>query len=142
MDRSELMGIHRKAIQSASHDESSLIDAVRDEGTLDHIIERCGSIDDPLERASGYLWCISNWHPFVEGNKRTSWLAAQASLDGKVIVCDDEEKFDRVIRSIAAGEIPENEIDGIFEYCLEDCSEDPVGYVLREQAELLRRLSG
>ena len=141
MDREMLMGIHRKAISCASGDESSLADTVRDNGTLDFIITRAESLPTPLERASAYLWCIANWHPFAEGNKRTAWLAAQASLDGRMIPCDDAEGFDRMIRSIATGEYSEEDIPGLFGHLLVACSGDPVEYVIRTQIELLRKLS-
>lgn len=103
MDVQELMGIHRKAISCVSGDESSLSDAMRDEGALDFIVMRVESRKTPEERASEYLWCIANWHPFVEGNKRTAWLAAQASLGGKVLVYSDVSKCDATVRRMAAG---------------------------------------
>lgn len=141
MDVQQLMGIHRKAISCASGDESSLSDSVRDEGTLDFIVMRAESHDTPEERASEYLWCIANWHPFVEGNKRTAWLAAQASLGGKVLVYSNAYECDAAVRRMAAGMC---ESDQTLEYVgcrLEPCKGDPVEYSIRTQMELLRKLS-
>ena len=141
MDVQQLMGIHRKAISCASGDESSLSDSVRDEGTLDFIVMRAESHDTPEERASEYLWCIANWHPFVEGNKRTAWLAAQASLGGKVMVYPDATECDAAVRRMAAG-MCESEQALEFVGCrLEPCEGDPVDYAIRTQIELLRKLS-
>ena len=141
MDVQQLMGIHRKAISCASGDESSLSDSVRDEETLDFIVMRAESRDTPEERASEYLWCIANWHPFVEGNKRTAWLAAQASLGGKVLVYSNASECDRAVRRMAAGMC---ESDQALEYVgcrLEPCEGDPVEYSICTQMELLRKLS-
>ncbi len=141
LNKDTLLQIHRKAILSASHDESSFLDSVRDEATLEFIIERSPRSADPMERATSFLWCIANWHPFVEGNKRTAWLAAQCSLDREIIVCDDASKFDQTIRSIASGVIPEDEVYKTFEHSRMEFSGDPIEYVLHEQGELLAKLS-
>lgn len=138
MNRERLMEIHRKAIMCASSDESSLADAVRDEGTLEYILNHCESIKDPYLRAEQYLWCISNWHPFVEGNKRTAWLAAQDTLQGMVFYCDDAELWNMRIREIACAE---DMSDMRHNFVFIEYHGDNVEYALKEQAELLRRLS-
>ena len=141
MDREELMRLHRRAIACASDDESSLSDSVRDEGTLDFIVMRAESRDTPEERASEYLWCIANWHPFVEGNKRTAWLAAQASLEGMVMIYSDATECDKAVRRMAAGMCESDQALEAVECRLEPCDGDPVEFAVRNQMMLLRKLS-
>ncbi|MBR4227200.1 MAG: Fic family protein [Candidatus Methanomethylophilaceae archaeon] len=140
MDAEGLMEIHRRAILCAAGDESALLDAIRDKGTLDHIVEKAEKAQDPLGRALEYMRLIAIWHPFFEGNKRTAYLAAQAALGDRVIDGDPAE-LDRLVRLIAQGSMDADAMREEFERRLEPCEGDPVDAAIRGQWKLLRRLS-
>ncbi len=140
MDAEGLMEIHRRAILCAAGDESAFLEAVRDRGTLDHIVERAEKAQDPLGRALEYMRLIAVWHPFFEGNKRTAYLAAQATLGDEVIDGDPAE-LDRLVRLVAQGSMDADAMREEFGRRLEPCEGDPVDMTVRDQKELLRRLS-
>ena len=71
-----LMEIHRYAIESGGGDETKLKDAVLYLGTLEYIADRANRIQNELDRAAFLLHSVANYHPFVEGNKRTAFLLA------------------------------------------------------------------
>lgn len=135
------MEIHRKAILCASGNETSLLDAVRDEGTLDHIIMRAESCSRPEEVAAECLWCIANRHPFVEGNKRTAYLAARSALGDRAIACRDTAESERFIIAVASGTVSKEEVRSMINNSIAKCDEGPVDYTIRTQGELLKRLS-
>lgn len=100
--------VHRSAILSGFNDESSLIDLVRDEGTLFFISERSNSIESTVGRASFLLFSIAHYHPFVEGNKRTAVLVAELVLGPHLHIDADEHELNRAIRKIGS-EVGTNE---------------------------------
>lgn len=107
-----IIRIHREAIIYGNNDEQSLEDAIRDEGCLPAIC--FGDLsNDPFVRAAYYLQRISTRHPFVEGNKRTAFLTAAyiLSKDGGCTIVEDMIENDRFVRSVAAGNTCEEEIE-------------------------------
>ncbi|MCL2711685.1 MAG: Fic family protein [Methanomassiliicoccaceae archaeon] len=101
-----LMVVHRSAIVSGMMDELKLKDAVRDIGTLEYIVEKANSIRDDLSRAAFLLYSIANYHPFVEGNKRTAFLMAGV-VSKKCDLKEEAHESNIMIRKIAAGEMDE-----------------------------------
>ena len=88
---------------------------VRDLGLLESGLARprnawsCGQ-DDPIALAALYAAGIMRNHPFIDGNKRTSFLAAYAFLyvNGIEIVASEAEVIVQCL-SLAAGEIDDTE---------------------------------
>lgn len=80
---------------------------IRDNGMLESAVERCnatyGSEElyiTPFTKAAAILESIVKNHPFVDGNKRTGWLACIAMLrlfDLKFTLSEDEA-YDFVIK--------------------------------------------
>lgn len=145
------MAAHRIAMEYAVNDESSLSDTVRDEATLYYILEASKNSVNILFQAACIMYGIANFHPFMEGNKRTAWLMAMYVLDPIYVKSmGREQEFDAFIREMASGE--RNELD-IVMFCkqhgrvVRQRSRDrtPEG-MLRWEAELhsdlLRMLSG
>lgn len=108
-----IIRIHREAIIYGNEDEQSLEDAIRDEGCLPAICFGDHS-DDPFVRAAYYLQRISTRHPFVEGNKRTAFLTAAFILlkDGNCTIVEDKKENNEFVRSVAAGNTCEEEVEG------------------------------
>ena len=150
IDRDLMMTAHRIAIGYAVNDESSLSDAVRDEGTLEHIIDRAMRCENAIDRAASLLWCISNWHPFMEGNKRSAWLMMQYALHNCYLVTEGrDEDYNLYVRETASGMHSEGDVAvfirenavGIMQR-LSDCSPECKLKSLGEiDSELLKRLS-
>jgi len=90
-------------------------DGVRDLGLLDSALARPRNAwsygeGDLIALGALYAACIMRNHPFVDGNKRTGFLAAYAFLyvNGLEIVADEAEVVVQCL-SLAASEIDEAE---------------------------------
>lgn len=109
-----------KAVILAVHDEQLAEHGggvgVRDAGLLDSALARPqnrfaydASVDLPT-LAAAYAFGLARNHPFVDGNKRTAFVAAELFLDlnGITVTASDEECVLTMLR-LAAGEIEETE---------------------------------
>jgi death-on-curing protein len=93
---------------------------VRSEGLLESALERpknrfrYDGVDDLLELAATYAVSVSGNHPFVDGNKRASFLAMALFLrvNGKRLTADQADAA-RTIFKLAAGEM---DIAGLTEW--------------------------
>jgi len=107
----DLMAMHRDAINEGPMEEQSVMDAVRDEGTLDYIVERSNHINDFVERSAYLLYSIASLHPFMEGNKRTALIASTSIIFKFGYRLDEtKENFNQFLRKVASDEIKEKEI--------------------------------
>lgn len=91
---------------------------VRDSGALDSALGRpvnrwADGADDPAELAAAYAFGIARNHPFVDGNKRTAWVAARLflRLNGHALAFTEREAIATVL-ALAAGELGEDELAG------------------------------
>jgi death-on-curing protein len=106
-----VMAIHHE--QLAQHGGAS---GVRDVGLLQSALARAenkmayGS-PSPAEMAAAYAYGIARNHPFVDGNKRTAFVAAQVflRLNGKRMNIDHVEATLTFLR-LAAGDISEDDL--------------------------------
>ena len=71
--------------------------------------------DDRASLAAAYAYGIARNHPFVDGNKRTAWIAARGflRLNGEAITYTREEAI-RIVLALAAGELSEDELADWF----------------------------
>jgi death-on-curing protein len=88
---------------------------VRDEGLLESALARPQNLlaygeSDAAALAAAYAFGIARNHPFVDGNKRTAFVACELFLaaNGHELVAPDEECLAMML-SLAAGEIDEAE---------------------------------
>ena len=87
---------------------------LRDEGLLDSALARPRNLyahesPDLAALAASYAAGIVRSHPFIDGNKRTGFMAAYIFLDRNgVELTAPEAEATAVIRSLAAGEINES----------------------------------
>ena len=67
------------------------------------------------EMGAAYLFHIACNHPFVDGNKRTAWVAARLFLrrNGRKLAFDEGEAV-AFMRALAAGELSEEELAAWF----------------------------
>ncbi|MER9420027.1 type II toxin-antitoxin system death-on-curing family toxin [Mesorhizobium sp. M0306] len=86
---------------------------IRDEGMLESALYRPQQREiygepDLCELASGYLFGIAKNHPFVDGNKRTAFAAADLFLyfNGLSIEAEQADII-QLVMMVAAGEIDE-----------------------------------
>lgn len=89
---------------------------VRDAGALASALARpvnrwAHGADDPSELAAAYAFGIARNHPFVDGNKRTAWVAARLflRLNGHALAFTEAEAVTTML-SLAAGELSEEEL--------------------------------
>jgi len=69
------------------------IEGILAESTLEYLVFKAERISDPLKKAALALYYIAVKHPFIDGNKRTAFLAAENILSqaGLFIQVDEEE---------------------------------------------------
>ncbi|MDR2854724.1 MAG: type II toxin-antitoxin system death-on-curing family toxin [Methanomicrobiales archaeon] len=81
------------------------------EGTLDHLIDGCAYHYDPIYQAAYLLHGIATMHPFIDGNKRTAFLAAFVTLfrQGMNIDASNDDVSEFVL-SVARGEKTELDV--------------------------------
>lgn len=78
------------------------VSGIRDEGTIDYILDKINGADDVFEKAAWALY-MSRLHPFYDGNKRTAFVLAAMILRiyrywiGK----EDEEEIHQLLHKIS-----------------------------------------
>lgn len=111
------MILHDREIIEAIHAEQLELHGgapgLRDEGMLESALNRPlqkirYADPDIFELAAAYLLGIVKNHPFIDGNKRTGYLAADVflALNGWSVEAEQEEIISFVL-AVAAGEIDE-----------------------------------
>ncbi len=105
-----ILAIHNR--QLAEHGGAA---GVRDEGLLESALARPQNLfaygdGDAAALAAAYAFGIARNHPFLDGNKRTAYVACELFLmaNGVALVASDEESLAAML-SLAAGEIDEGE---------------------------------
>lgn len=93
---------------------------IRDEGMLESALARPQQKEiygdpDLYELAAAYLFGIAKNHPFVDGNKRTAFAAADLFLyfNGMSVEAEQEAVINLVVK-VAAGEINESGAAAFF----------------------------
>lgn len=88
---------------------------IRDTGLLDSALGRAPNLaaygtPDAAALAAAYGWGISRNHPFLDGNKRTGFVAAELflHLNGLTLGADDANCVITMLR-VAAGELSEGD---------------------------------
>ena len=88
-------------------------DGLRDAGLLDSALAKPRNLagyeaPDAADLAAAYAWGISRNHPFLDGNKRTAFVAAELflELNGWQLAASDADCVLTMLR-VAAGEIEE-----------------------------------
>jgi death-on-curing protein len=111
LSKAGVLAIHSE--QLAEHGGSS---GIRDEHLLESALARpaqLASYGDPqvAELAAAYAYGIVCNHPFIDGNKRTGFVAAATflALNGWELVAPESEVVEVVLR-VAAGAMPQEEL--------------------------------
>jgi death-on-curing protein len=86
---------------------------IRDAGLLDSALSRPRNLvlygtPDAAELAASYAFGLARNHPFVDGNKRTAYVAAELflGLNGFVLTSSDSDSILKML-ALAAGDIDE-----------------------------------
>ena len=112
LDRAVILAIHD--MQLAEHGGGA---GVRDAGLLDSALDKPLHLQaygepppDAAALAASYGYGISRNHPFIDGNKRTGFVAAELflRLNGLALHADDASCVLTML-AVAAGDMPEEE---------------------------------
>lgn len=108
LDRSVMLAVHDE--QLAEHGGAS---GVRDEGMFDSAMSRPQNLaaygePDVAALAASYGFGLARNHPFVDGNKRTAFVAVELFLwlNGQQLTADDGDCVLTML-SLASGDMPE-----------------------------------
>ncbi len=112
-----MIEFHDRTFIEATHAEQLRLHGgapgLRDEGMLESALARPEQKhhygeDDIFVLAAAYLFGIAKNHPFVDGNKRTAWVAADLFLyfNGYSVEADPHDVIAFVL-SVASGDIDE-----------------------------------
>lgn len=109
LDRSVMLAVHEE--QLAEHGGAS---GVRDEGLFDSAMGRPQNLaaysePDAAALAASYGFGLARNHPFVDGNKRTAFVAVELFLwlNGHRLVAEDADCVLTML-ALAAGDLPED----------------------------------
>lgn len=109
--KGSVFGIHAKSLAAYGG-----ADGVRDEGLLESALARPENLaaygePDVFDLAAAYGFGIVRNHPFVDGNKRTSFLTMELflNLNGFSIAAPEPEAT-AIMLAFAAGEVAEAEL--------------------------------
>lgn len=89
---------------------------IRDGGALESALARPRNLaaygePDAAALAASYAFGIARNHPFVDGNKRTAWLAARLFLEVNGVALEfDKVEATQTMLALAAGELGEDEL--------------------------------
>lgn len=89
---------------------------IRDEGLLESAINRpvnLAGYGQPAaaDLAAAYAFRIARNHPFVDGNKRTAWVAARLFLMVNAVeIAFDKADATVMMQQLAAGDLSEDEV--------------------------------
>ncbi len=102
------------AVHDAQLAEHGGAEGLRDEGALDSALARPVNLHaygetDIFRLAAAYAFGIARSHPFVDGNKRTAFLAAYIflSVNGHELEADEVDAVTAVL-ALAAGKMGED----------------------------------
>lgn len=98
-------------VKSGEEREKDLEDAVISRMAIEGFCDRLEYCPDCFSKAAMAIDYIANFHPFVEGNKRTSLQLALCFLKMEGYELDDTEETYRFIRDVAAGKYDREEVE-------------------------------
>lgn len=109
LGRSVLLAVH-----DAQLAEHGGLEGVRDEGLFDSALARAQNLaaygqPDVATLAAAYGWGIARNHPFIDGNKRTAFVATELflHLNGLELTADDADCVLTML-ALAAGDLTED----------------------------------
>lgn len=106
----ELLAIHDRLLE-----EFGGAAGVRDGGALESALFRpqTGYYRDVVEEAAALFESLVQNHPFVDGNKRTAFAAADVFLrmNGYVLDVEDADAYAFVVGSLERGDLDRERID-------------------------------
>lgn len=114
VDRRIIEAVHERQI--AEHGGGS---GIRDENLLESAIARPQNLalgePDAADLSASVAFCLARNHPFVDGNKRSAWVAARLFLRLNAVDLNfDKSEATVMMQRLAAGELGENDVAAWF----------------------------
>lgn len=113
IEKTSVLGIH-----AAQIDAYGGARGIRDEGGLESALARPQNLaaygePDVFDLAAAYGYGLARNHPFVDGNKRTSFVVASAFLaKNDYVLTASEAEVVMTFLKLAAGQMSEEELAG------------------------------
>jgi death-on-curing protein len=111
----EVIGFHIELIQASNLEEDRGFGGVLlQRGNLEYVINTSNNIFEPFERAAFILHGLVTGHPFVQGNKRISFILASLSLlrtPERYHIESSGEEIDSFVREIAQGKKTKDDVE-------------------------------
>lgn len=119
LTRVEVLKIHTNQIKNYGG-----TDGVRDEALLQSALGqpeagfgRYWQREDIFEMAAAYAFHLCKNHPFLDGNKRTAFVAAMLFLETNGIsILAPQKKCIEVMRAVAEGKMGKKELAAVFRF--------------------------
>lgn len=107
-----IMRIHHMVIvESGEERENGLEDALISPMAIEGFCDRMEYCPDCFSKAAMAIDYIANFHPFVEGNKRTAFQLAIAILRAGGYELDDDEETFIFVKDVAWGRIDREKVE-------------------------------
>ena len=109
-----------QAIHERQLDEHGGADGIRDLGVIESALARpinmaSYAVPDAADLAAAYAFGLAKNHGFVDGNKRTAWVAARLFLaDNDFRIEFEPRDAIQTMEAVAAGSIGETDLAGWF----------------------------
>ena len=109
--RAQIEAVHDR--QLAEHGGGT---GIRDEGLLESALSRPQNLlhyggPDVADLAASLAYGIARNHPFIDGNKRSAWVAARLFFRRNAVVLRfDKAEATMMMQQLAAGELTEEEV--------------------------------
>lgn len=97
-----VIDLHTRIIEDTSYaTEHQFCGLLRDEATMEFILEEYNTLTEPFEKAASFLYKVATRHPFMQGNKRLAYVGAFITLDcaGFSITADKRARYEFLIRT-------------------------------------------
>ena len=113
------------AVHDRQLSEHGGADAIRDPGAIESALSRPENLaaygsPDAADLAAAYAYGIVRNHGFVDGNKRTAWVAARVFLaDNGYRLAFDRQDAVRIMESLAGGQMSEEDLAQWFRHRLD-----------------------
>lgn len=110
--RKNILTIHHRVIVTTGEErERGLEDSIINDSAIQGLCDALEYYPDYISKAALAIDYIANFHPFMEGNKRTAFEVAIALLRKGNYELDDDERTFNFIKDVACGKYDREDVE-------------------------------